>query len=605
MSSSIRNASRSRDLRIVVRVATPLIIAALTVGMFLQYRQATSEAKRRFSERQMYQARKAAAHLGEVFREVRKFLALTLDLARRDPEHNRRLLSRVVISLRPQGGVLASRRDSTDGPLLVSHERHRAALEALLPQLPGDAAAPGQMRVKGPIRSSIARSGWVVAALMTDRSAEAAIVLDWGDLQRQISRITKLSRDSYSWVLDQDGRLVMHPEHRDQLGQSALSISGSCSSCHSSFELHRRMTRGLTGAGQIQVAQGKAKLVAFTPFQVGVHRWSLAVATSASLVIADGLRGQTSVFLFFGAIMAAMITGALLLDRESSRRIRTAEAFNRELEREVTQRTEEVRSLFDRLSALQAAHGRLERVTVVGEMASIVAHEIRTPLNALSINAQMIRRLLRREAGSDERSAGRQRAEELLGTLEGEIYRINNLLEDHLLALVRHRKTRLEPLDLGAQVTDAIRFIEPEATRNGVRLIPELAADLEPVRADPAKLRQILLNIILNAIQALPGGGEVRLATDSDGSMATVAIRDNGSGIDASILTSDMTEELQQVFRPFVTTKEDGTGLGLAVCARLIRDMDGRITVRSTAREGACFHVELPLESAGVRDGHG
>ena len=596
MTGSIRNASPSRDLRFVVRVATPLIITGLGLGLFFNHRRANEEAQRQFSQKQMYQARKAADHLGTAFQEVRTILSLMLSLGH--DAHDRQLLRTMVTSLRDQGGVLAFRRQ-TQG-LQISDESRRPALEALLeqPAIRGADMSPGLV-VRGPVRSSLARSGWVVLVSMRQggdhggQGDTACVVLDWGGLQRAISRITKLSADSYSWVLDHRGRLVMHPQHQDQLGRSALAITDSCSSCHTSFELHRKMTRGLTGAGRIQVGNASPKLVAFTPFQVGTRRWSLGVTTSASQVLSESLQGQASSFIFFGAIMLAMITSALLLDRESSRRIRIAEEFTAELEREVSQRTEELRELYTRLSALQADHGRLERVTVVGEMASIVAHEIRTPLNALSINAQMISRLLHREGAQDQ-----NRARELLGTLQGEIQRINNLLQDHLLSLVRHRQTRIEPLSLNEQVMDAIRFIEPEATRRGVRLTPHLAPDLDPVPADAARLRQILLNIVLNAIQAMPDGGDVDLTTALEQDWATITVQDNGPGIDVNLLAGEEQQDLRQVFRPFVTTKDDGTGLGLAICARLIRDMGGEITVSSTQGAGACFKITMPRHSS-------
>jgi signal transduction histidine kinase len=350
------------------------------------------------------------------------------------------------------------------------------------------------------------------------------------------------------------------------------------------------MTRGQVGSGRIQVANAEPKLVAYTPFAVGNHTWSLALATPTHLAVAEGLRGQLSLFIFAGAIMLVMVAGALLLDRESSRRIRIAEAFNRDLERRVAERTDELRALYDRLSTLQSHHTRLERVAVAGEMASIVAHEIRTPLNALSINAQMISRSLRRDT-----AAGRKRALEVLGTLQHEIERINNLLEDHVLAVVRHRHNEPVALCLDDLVLDSIRFMEPEANRQQVRLIHVPGGELSAVCADPAKLRQILLNIILNAIQAMPDGGDVRLSTRQEGGQAIISIRDSGPGLPTAVITED-GEELERVFRPFVTTKQDGTGLGLAVCARLIRGMNGRIRVRSKPGEGACFEVMLPTD---------
>ena len=588
----------SRDIRTAVRIVTPLLIVGLGLGTLVEYRRASKDAERRFGEHQMYQARKAAHHLGDVFREVRKFLTLVSVLGA-DTPHNRRLISMAVGGLQEHGALLAFQVDRAGHAVMASQDASNLTevLQRLQLNHHEYSAESGAMHVVGPFKSPLAASGSVVmtSMLAANRRAVTYILLDWGGLQRQIERISKLSEDSYAWVLDHQGRLVMHPKHSEQLGHSALAVGPACRKCHPSFELHKKMVLGLTGAGRISIAGDEAKLVAYAPFEVGTHRWSLGVATSAKRVVTQGLLSNSPVFALIGAIMLVMITGALLLDRESSRRIRFAEAFNRELESKVAERTSELHALYERLSALQAQQGRIERATVVGEMASIVAHEIRTPLNALSINAQRIGRLLRRDG--DEQ---RQKAEDLLGSLQTEIQRISSLLEDHLLALVRHRRSRPEKLDLNEQTMDAIRFMESEANRHKVRLSPKLAAGTLPVRADPAKLRQILLNIILNGIQAMRDGGTIRLSTHRavSGKEATVEIQDNGPGINGAAFGGD-NGNLEKIFRPFVTTKEEGTGLGLAICARLIKDMNGRITVHSKPNEGASFDVTLPVVGEG------
>jgi len=215
-----------------------------------------------------------------------------------------------------------------------------------------------------------------------------------------------------------------------------------------------------------------------------------------------------------------------------------------------------------------------------------VAHEVRTPLNVLSINAQRIGRLVQQGGPALDRLP------EVVKTLEQEIQRINALLEEHLLAQVRQRPLELDPHDLNDLVVDSIRFMEPEADRQGVQLIPVLEANLPPVRADAVKLRQVLLNILLNAIQALRTGGRIEVTTQRSEDQAEVSIRDNGPGI-----ADSLEGDLDQVFRPFVTTKEDGTGLGLSICSRLVRAMDGTISVSSKRGEGACFTIRLPVDS--------
>ncbi|MBK8480603.1 MAG: GAF domain-containing protein [Proteobacteria bacterium] len=242
--------------------------------------------------------------------------------------------------------------------------------------------------------------------------------------------------------------------------------------------------------------------------------------------------------------------------------------------------------------ALQQAHDELERVAVAGELAGIMAHEVRTPLNALSINAQLAERALRR-GGVDETG----RALELLGTLRGEIERINGLLHEYLQVLRRPAGHPPRRFSLPQALRDALRFVEPKARDCQVKLELTLAADVEELLGDEARLRQVLLNIVLNAIQAMPRGGTVELSTARVGDHAQLIIRDTGPGIGS--------EAIKRIFQPFVTTKDQGTGLGLAICSRLVREMGGTIVVASPPGEGACFEIRLPLDGPPAAAGAG
>jgi len=222
-----------------------------------------------------------------------------------------------------------------------------------------------------------------------------------------------------------------------------------------------------------------------------------------------------------------------------------------------------------------------DRLASMGLIASVVAHEIRTPLNALSINVQMISRRLRREGDIDRREIG-----ELLDTLQAEVQRINHQIEDHLLTVVRHQPNRLRPVHVNDLVQESIRFMRAEADYKRVELTCSLADAVPLILADSNKVRRILLNIVLNAIQALPDGGAVSVATRRSEDQVVVSVQDNGPGI------SDLGgSDLDQVFLPFVTTKRDGTGLGLAICARLAKEMGGRIRVESAPGKGARFDI--------------
>lgn len=259
----------------------------------------------------------------------------------------------------------------------------------------------------------------------------------------------------------------------------------------------------------------------------------------------------------------------------------------------------------NQLRTAQFEHTQLERVAIAGELAAVVAHEVRTPLNALSINIQLAERLLRR--GGREAEA---KVREIVSSLRAEIQRINQLIEEFLSG-VRRPRTRMQTLDIPRAIREATRFVEQQALRQGVTiehrfhrptagLLPIDTAEQdssaprsEPptVRGDPAEFRQVLLNLLLNALQAMPQGGRITLTTQLDGKHFVLGVQDSGPGIPP--------EQLSTIFKPFFTTKRTGTGLGLAICERIMRTMGGGIRVTSTPKRGTRFDLTLPLARAG------
>jgi signal transduction histidine kinase len=140
--------------------------------------------------------------------------------------------------------------------------------------------------------------------------------------------------------------------------------------------------------------------------------------------------------------------------------------------------------------------------------------------------------------------------------------------------------------DINRTVEDAIRFVEPKARGSRVAIARDLLAELPRACADEEALRQVMLNILVNAIEAMPDGGRVEVATRRRADGVVLRVRDTGPGL---------AEEIRdRVFQPFVSTKREGTGLGLAISQRLTSEMDGEIVVSSEPGQGACFEVILP-----------
>jgi signal transduction histidine kinase len=219
---------------------------------------------------------------------------------------------------------------------------------------------------------------------------------------------------------------------------------------------------------------------------------------------------------------------------------------------------------------------RASKLAVLGEMAAVMAHEVRTPLGILRSSAQM----LAREPLSPD-------ARELTGFIESETDRLNSLVST-LLDTARPRPPNFQPTDISELIRHSVGLLAGQAEKKDIALETHCEAEGVLVDADTEQLTQVLLNLILNALQILPVGGRVSVSCKVlDGKLA-VQIADNGPGIPF--------EDQSRVFDPFFTRREGGVGLGLAVVQQIVASHGGEITAGSSALGGALFTITLPIE---------
>ncbi|MFZ5434562.1 MAG: PAS domain-containing sensor histidine kinase, partial [Calditrichota bacterium] len=227
---------------------------------------------------------------------------------------------------------------------------------------------------------------------------------------------------------------------------------------------------------------------------------------------------------------------------------------------------------------LKASRDRLiqtERLSAIGEVAANVAHEIRNPLTAIGGFARSV------FASLPEDDKNRSKIEVILEETD----RLEHMLSS-LLEFTRPAVPRFTDLDTNAFLMQTIHFMGAEIDSNLIHIAYELDQDIPRVWADGQQLRQVLLNIIRNALQEMRQGGVITLSTWMKGEEVQIAVRDTGPGISP--------ENLEKIFEAFFTTKPAGSGLGLAVCAQIIRNHNGRIEVKSKLGEGAQFVISLP-----------
>ena len=238
---------------------------------------------------------------------------------------------------------------------------------------------------------------------------------------------------------------------------------------------------------------------------------------------------------------------------------------------------------------LQKAHKRLmqmERFSILGSVAAGVAHEIKNPLNAIVIYLELLKGEVAKEHPEKEK------IREKLKVVEEEIARLSDLAAE-FLSYSTTAPLETQPIDLRILLNQVIRFIRYQAKEQGVTIRKSFAAELPEIAVNHKQMKQVFLNIILNALEAMPQGGRLTVSVGPDrdhGDRVRVAFTDTGVGI---------SEEVRaRMFEPFYTTRKGGSGLGLSFVEKVIRDHQGEIQVQSARGKGTTMLLYLP--GAGV-----
>jgi two-component system, NtrC family, sensor histidine kinase HydH len=227
--------------------------------------------------------------------------------------------------------------------------------------------------------------------------------------------------------------------------------------------------------------------------------------------------------------------------------------------------------------ALEGQLHQSERLAALGEMTAGVAHEVRNPLGIISSTAELLR----------DRLARYEPQNRLAQIIVEEANRLNEKVTE-FLDFARPRVPNLRPCNLEAVLDRGLEFLAPEIERLGIKVRREYRLNGRPLAADPDLLHQAFLNLLLNAIQAMPGGGRLIVATrpGPQGRGGEIRFQDSGDGIDS--------ESLKKVLNPFFTTKEKGSGLGLPIVKSIIETHQGTMKIDSVVGDGTTITITLP-----------
>ena len=242
-----------------------------------------------------------------------------------------------------------------------------------------------------------------------------------------------------------------------------------------------------------------------------------------------------------------------------------------------------VRQLRDSRNEIERLHRtqmtRAEHAATLGELAAGLAHEIRNPLAGIAGVMDIVGRDLPPTSP----------ALEVVNDVREEVLRINRIISD-LLETARPKPPDCQLADLNQTVTHAVTVARQQVLTKPIKIQCATKPNLPPIPHDTGQIHQVLLNLLLNAIQALDGPGSVTVTIEIRGGMAAVAVEDTGPGIPPATLPN--------IFRPFFTTKGHGTGLGLSLAKRIAEDHGGELKVTSNIGQGSTFTLLLPLQRA-------
>jgi len=261
-------------------------------------------------------------------------------------------------------------------------------------------------------------------------------------------------------------------------------------------------------------------------------------------------------------------------------------AWTHTLEQRVEQKTRELRRAHE-----HALH--TEKMASIGKMAAVLAHEINNPLSGILTYAKLLRKYL------DHADNGRDRRQEICDSLDliaSESRRCGDLVKN-LLTFSRTTPMNLQPTNLNSVIEQALRLIQHQLELSSIHVEEHLEADLPLVDCDGAQIEQVLLALLMNAIDAMPQGGNLWITSKSDAEAGQLrlVVRDDGAGIPPEILP--------RIFEPFLTTKETGrgVGLGLAISHSILERHNGTIAVQSEVGKGTTFTVTLPWEKEAAK----
>jgi len=387
----------------------------------------------------------------------------------------------------------------------------------------------------------------------------------------------KLGEKDFAWIMDGSGRLIYHPNHKNMLLRGITQASSSCSNCHKSFDVQKKMISGSGSYDEYVISNEPPKIMAYVPIKLNGDKWIFAISTFLPEVTAS-LRDKFNLFFGLGIIILIVIFSlGFLLYYQTVRKIRAEEA-NLHMEQR---------------QSFQEQLNHAAKLASIGELVDSVAHEINTPLGIISSYIDVF----------NLRNDFPQKYAEDFSVIKNQTKRINNYTRS-LLNYSQRIPFNPKPEDISVIIEECLFLLSPQFHSKRIRIVRSYKHDHQLIEIDKGQIEQVFINLFNNAVDAISNNGEIRIdITTEERNISTinqeeisfivVSVTDNGSGI--------KPENINNIFEAFYTTKSGGkgTGLGLSISKAIMLRHKGRIEASSQPGKFTTFKLFFPVNKKG------
>lgn len=378
----------------------------------------------------------------------------------------------------------------------------------------------------------------------------------------------QLSKSDYAWVLDDEGTLIYHPNHKKMILKNIFESSSKCNSCHQSFDIQKNMLVNKTGFSEYLIGDEPSKIMAYSPIKVANRNWFISISTYLSDVTYN-LKSKLSLLIISSTIIFIIIIGFIIFNYSSNlKRIKA----------------EEEKKIISNEMKFQDEVNHISRLASVGELVDTVAHEINTPAGIIGIQADTINLKYPDNKYSEE-----------IAIIKKQVSRISSYTRS-LLNFSKRIPYNPQRNNIITVLEDSLYLLGHRFREKQILVVKEFDLHSYDYFFDKLQLEQVFINILNNAVDEMEIGGTITLSIKTIlGESENASFQ---SGIEIRIHNSGNQipeQNIHQIFEAFFTTKPDGkgTGLGLSISKKIIQRHEGTIEVKNTD-SGPVFIIRLP-----------